>query len=301
MAGRGNRTPLRAAVRVGRARKALPAVLLGPDFAPLPATTNQPVQWDPADYARNSASQAVWAGELLSRLSLPRHARVLDVGCGDGQITAQIAASVPEGFVLGVDASPPMIAHAQAQHRASHLRFEVMDARQLAVQAASFDLVFSNAALHWVDDHRAFLRGAAAALRPGGRLAVSCGGRGNAQEVFVAVRAILRRATWRDYFRQLTRPYFFYAPEQYARWLPEAGFRAELIRLADKEAVHPGVAGLTAWLRTTWLPYTQRVPAERREEFLAAVTARYLARHPLDGKGQARVRMVRLEIEATRV
>lgn len=263
----------------------------------MPAT----VQWDAADYAQHSASQQVWATELLARLPLRGDEHLLDAGCGDGKITAALAARVPAGRVVGVDVSTAMIAHAQAHHRRANLEFAVMDARRLTVPSSAFDVVFSNAALHWVDDHRAFLSGAAAALRPGGRLAVSCGGRGNAHEVFVALRAVLRRAAWREYFRRLERAYFFHAPEHYARWLVEAGFRAERVCLAGKDAHHPGADGLAAWFRTTWLPYTQRVPEARREEFVAAVVARYLERNPLDAAGQARVRMVRLEIEAVRV
>ena len=284
----------------GDAKRFFPARRLRQIARPLPPSSNTPVQWNAADYARHSASQSLWADDLLARFPLRGDERILDVGCGDGKITARLAAAVPGGQVTGVDASAEMIAYARAHHARANLDFQVMDARHLALPAGTFDLVFSNAALHWVDDHRAFLRGAARALRPSGRLAVSCGGRGNAQEVFLALRAVLRRAAWREYFRRLERAYYFYSPEQYARWLPEAGFHAERIVLADKEATHPGAAGLTAWLRTTWLPYTQRVPEARREEFLAAVTARYLERHPLDAAGYARVRMVRLEIEAVR-
>lgn len=237
----------------------------------------------------------------MARCALRGHERILDVGCGDGKITARLAAAVPQGAVTGVDSSADMIAHARAHHAKANLEFLVMDARRLELAAGAFDLVFSNAALHWVDDHRAFLRSVARVLRPGGRLAVSCGGKGNAQEVFVALRAVLRRAAWRGHFRRLERPYFFFAPEQYHRWLPEAGFRADNVKLAAKEAAHPGAAGLAAWLRTTWLPYTQRVPEPRREEFVHAVTERYLEEHPLDAGGRALVRMVRLEIEAVRV
>lgn len=260
----------------------------------------QSVQWDPADYARHSATQQVWATELLARLPWRGDERILDVGCGDGQITARLAARVPGGKVVGADLSPAMIAHARAAHRRPNLRFEVMDARRIATPPDAFDVVFSNAALHWVDDHRAFLRGAARALRPGGRLAVSCGGRGNAHEVFLALRAVMRRAGWRECFRRIERPYFFHAPEQYVPWLTEAGFQPGRVRLAARAAHHPGAEGFAAWFRTTWMPYTQRVPEARREAFVAAVTQRYLERHPPDAHGQVVVRMVRLEIEATR-
>ena len=98
-----------------------------------------------------------------------------------------------------------------------------MDARQLRF-AQKFDLVFSNAALHWVDDHPAFLSGASTCLRSGGHLVVSCGGKGNAQDVFVALRPELRLKPWSKYFRKLEKPYFFHRPAEYEKWLPRFGF-----------------------------------------------------------------------------
>lgn len=261
---------------------------------------NQPVQWNPADYAANSASQLAWAREQIARLNLRGDERVLDVGCGDGKVTAEIARAVPHGSVVGVDSSPEMIRFAQASspsNRCPNLRFGEMDARRLHFPEP-FDLLFSNAALHWVDDHPAFLRGAAACLVPGGRLVVSCGGRGNAQDVFLVVRSTMRLKRWRDSFRELTKPYFFHGPEEYARWLPRFGFRPGLVRLAEKDTAFADLAAFGGWFRTTWLPYTQRVPESLREVFVAAVVERYVAKYPPDAKGQIHVRMVRLEINA---
>jgi trans-aconitate methyltransferase len=175
-----------------------------------------------------------------------------------------------------------------------------MDARKIRFDCA-FDLIFSNAALHWVDDHQAFLRGAAACLRPGGRLVVSCGGRGNAQDVFVALRPEMRLRRWRPFFRRIPRPYFFYSPADYEKWLPRFGFKTIRVRLAPKDATYGGRDGFAAWLRTTWLPYVQRVPEDLREQFIAAVAERYTARHPADADGKVHVRMVRLEIDAVKV
>jgi trans-aconitate methyltransferase len=174
-----------------------------------------------------------------------------------------------------------------------------MDARQVRF-AQKFDIVFSNAALHWVDDHRAFLRGAASVLRPGGRLIVSCGGKGNAQDVFVVLRAEMRLKRWREFFRRMERPYFFHLPEDYKKWLPRFGFKLLGMHLSPKDAIYNGRNDFAAWLRTTWLPYTQRVPWNLREEFVAAVTDRYIAKHPPDDDGRVHVRMVRLEIDAIR-
>ena len=265
--------------------------------------TSSTSRWNAADYAANSAVQQSWARELIARLKLRGDEHVLDVGCGDGKVTAEIARTLSGGLVTGVDASVDMIAFAQKMfpvRKNPNLRFHVMDARRIRF-ARQFDLVFSNAALHWVDDHQAILRGAASVLKPGGRLVVSCGGKGNAHDVFLALRPEMRLKRWRQFFRRMPKPYFFYRPADYEKWLPRSGFNIVNLRLAPKDATYTGQEGFAAWLRTTWLPYIQRVPEAAREEFITAVAERYVVKHPPDAGNQVHVRMVRLEIAATKM
>ena len=269
----------------------------------LSSRSPQSVIWNPRAYALNSAAQLTWARELIARLDLRGHERILDVGCGDGKITAEIAHALPRGEIVGVDASAEMLRFARRsfpQTRIANLKFRIMDARRLHFEQP-FDIVFSNAALHWVDDHPAFLRGAASCLKPGGRLLVSCGGKGNAHDVFVVLRATMRLKRWRGFFRKLAAPYFFHRPEDYEKWLRRSGFQPQLVRLANKDSSYAGHRGLAAWLRTTWLPYTQRVPEDLREEFIAAVAHRYVAKHAPDEKGSLAIHMVRLEVDAVKI
>ena len=264
----------------------------------IPAT-----KWNAADYAANSAVQQTWARELIGKLDLRGDEHILDLGCGDGKVTAELAAAVPRGSVTGADASPAMVEFANKTFppaKFSNLRFRAMDARKLKFER-QFDLVFSNAALHWVDDHEAILRGASSVLKSGGRLIISCGGKGNAHEVFLALRPEMRLKRWCEFFRKMPLPYFFYAPGDYEKWLPKHGFKINAIQLAPKDANYDGASGFATWLRTTWLPFTQRVPEHLREEFIAAVTQRYLAKHPADVTGKVPVHMVRLEIDAVKL
>jgi trans-aconitate 2-methyltransferase len=97
---------------------------------------------------------------------------VLDIGCGDGKITALIAKSLPIGRVVGIDSSPPMInlaASSFPKAQYPNLSFQLMDAKQLAF-TSEFDIAFSNAALHWILDQKGVLLGAQMCLKAQGRL-----------------------------------------------------------------------------------------------------------------------------------
>jgi trans-aconitate methyltransferase len=258
------------------------------------------VYWNPEDYAKNSSAQLGWAKELIARLALRGDEALLDVGCGDGKITAEFAKSAPRGFVLGVDSSAAFIAYAREHYPPEsypNLRFAEMDARRLAYDRR-FDIIFSNATLHWVDDHPAFLASGARLLNPGGKLIISCGGAGNAAEVVKTMERQIRLSRWAEYFRDFAFPYYFYAPSDYAPWLAAAGFTATRLALVEKDMTHTGRDGLAGWMRTTWMPYTHRVPEALREAFLYECVDDYLRAHSLDDEGRSHVRMVRLEVEA---
>src|SRR5438105_9185649 len=123
-------------------------------------------EWDAAEYFRRSSVQEAMAQEVLARLDLKGWERVLDVGCGDGKITAEIASRIPRGSVVGVDPSRDMISFAQSHFGPATrptLRFEVADARCLPFQD-EFDLVVSFNALHWIPDEDAALSSIHSAL-----------------------------------------------------------------------------------------------------------------------------------------
>ena len=259
--------------------------------------------WDAADYARASSVQQGWARELIAKLGLQGRERVLDIGCGDGKVTAEIAAKLERGAVVGIDNSPGMIALAQATYpRAqwANLSFRLSDAADLPF-AEEFDVIFSNATLHWVVDHAPVLRGVRRGLRPGGMALLQMGGRGNIQGVTAVVEQVCAEPAWRQYFEGMRFPYGFYGPDEYRDWLDEAGLTARRVDLIPKDVRHASRADFEGWFRTTGsLAYTQRLPEALRPAFIAQVVAAYLEKNPPDAAGAVHVQMTRLEVEASR-
>jgi trans-aconitate 2-methyltransferase len=259
--------------------------------------------WNAGDYAKHSSAQLAWAQELMGKLALKGTESVLDIGCGDGKISALLAHAVPEGTVLGIDLSADMIGHARAQYPPKdypNLSFLQMDATNIHIPDKQFNLAFSTATLHWIKDHIAILLGVRAHLRPDGRILFQMGGRGNGAEVFDIAETVLHGPRWKRYFEDFTPPYHFYGPEHYEAWLPRCGFRPLRIELFPKDMRHT-LEGFSGWLRTTWFPLTDRLPEELRSGLLSEMADAFIKAHPLDSEGTVHVRMVRLEVEAIAV
>jgi len=258
--------------------------------------------WDAAAYADSAGNQGRWAAERIQRISLKGDERILDIGCGDGRAAAALAQRVPNGDVLGIDSSLGMVKLARKRHPEQihpNLDFAHGDAGALPFENA-FDLVFSNAALHWVQDHRPVLRGIARALSRGGRADLEMGGQGNAAEVRAVTEQLMAAECWRPHFQDFRFPYGFHSVEDYRAWLQAAGMEPVRVELVPRDMHHQDIDAMKAWARTTWLPFTQQVPEAQREQFVDELASRYLERCPADADGGVQVAMVRLEVEAVR-
>jgi trans-aconitate 2-methyltransferase len=193
--------------------------------------------WNPEDYAKHSSTQYEWAKELIPKLRLSGNEALLDIGCGNGKITAQLALSLSGGCVVGIDNSEGMVDLARRnfpQTAYPNLHFQRMNAQSLDFQE-QFDRVFSNAALHWVIDQRPVLKGVYRSLKTGGSLLFQMGGKGNAHEILGIIDELLLEGHWRHFFQGFAFPYGFNAPEQYMEWLREAGLNPERVELLPKD------------------------------------------------------------------
>jgi trans-aconitate methyltransferase len=212
--------------------------------------------WNAQDYAQNSQAQRQWAKELIAGLRLTGHETVLDLGCGDGKVTAEIAAILDRGTVIGIDNSAAMIALAQRRYQQTqhpNPSFQVMDAGDLSF-AEQFDLVFSNAVLHWVKQHQPVIDGLYRSLKTGGKILLRMGGKGDAAGMRAAIDRVKESVPWSRYFGGFEFPYTFSGVDEYRVMLKAAGFTVERLELVAKDMTHDGRAGLAGWIRTTWLP-----------------------------------------------
>jgi trans-aconitate methyltransferase len=256
--------------------------------------------WNAQDYAKNSANQFQWAKELIPKLKLHENEALLDIGCGDGKITAELANCLPRGRAVGIDSSSEMINLAQKTFPSKdypNLSFQLMDARKLIFQS-EFDKIFSNAALHWIVDQKAVLSGVQRSLKAKGRLLFQMAGKGNAKDILSLIDELSVVKPWKQFFTNFTFPYGFYDPEEYKSFLYEAGLVPERLELFPKDMKLNGAEGLAGWIRTTWLPFTEKTPVELRAKFVEEIVNRYVEEHPVDGAGMVHVGMMRLEVEA---
>ena len=257
-------------------------------------------KWDAQEYEKHSQGQQKWARELIEKISLNGTENVLDLGCGDGKVTAEISKLVRKGSIIGIDNSAAMIKLATDRHSVAiypNLSFKEMDAGNLKFDDR-FDLIFSNAVLHWVKDQKPVIKGMFKSLKHGGRVLLQMGGKGNAAEIVEVLSELQTEKKWHTYFNGFDFPFYFPGTNEYEALLLDCGFTLNRIELIPKKMDHAGITALKGWIRTTWLPYTERVPEEERERFIDIVSKKYIERNSANSNGRINVQMVRLEVEA---
>jgi trans-aconitate methyltransferase len=259
--------------------------------------------WNAQEYEKNSNNQKLWGIELISKLNLKENEKILDLGCGDGKISVELARRASNGYVIGVDSSSQMIELARKRYSSGNfknLSFMVSNASNLTFEN-EFDIVFSNAVLHWIKDHIPVLYGVNRSLKEKGKILFQMGGEGNASEILDGLSILIKNEKWAKYFYNFESPYGFYNPAQYEEWLAQTGFKVIHTELIPKDMIHENPSALAGWIRTTWLPYTEKIPSNERDLFIDELVRLYINKNPLDEKGRAHIKMVRLQVEAEKI
>jgi trans-aconitate methyltransferase len=229
------------------------------------------VEWNAGEYNRVSSLQDALAEEQLGRLTLEGAERVLDVGCGDGKITAEIAARLPRGSVLGVDPSRNMIDFATSHFGPAsrpNLRFEVADVRHLAYRE-EFDRVLSFNALHWVPEQGAALRAIRTALVDGGRALLRFVPEGRRRSLEDVIEEFRHSGRWAGYFTSFQKPYVHFSPEQYQVLASQNELRVLQTALEDRAWDFQTREAFVAFAQATFVEWTRCLP---HSDWLAFIT-----------------------------
>lgn len=256
--------------------------------------------WKPEEYHQHSASQKDSASSLMKYVLIKDNARILDVGCGDGKITAEIADQISNGAIIGVDISPAMIAFAKAafpQDRHLNLQFALKDALGLDYNE-EFDILFSFTTLQWVKDHDAFLKGAYRSLKPSGTLAITMP-MGLPKALEQAVTEIMTRPQWSAYFQGFSTGWNFVEEDAYGKLLSNNGFLASRLVVVGQKDIFPSREVFKQFI-SQWFPYLRPLPENLKPVFLTQVVDRFLELESRFQNNEVHFKIRRLEVVATK-
>jgi len=222
-------------------------------------------QWDAAQYDAKHAFVYEKAKGLVDLLAPVPGERILDLGCGTGALTAEIAARGAD--VLGIDRSTEMIS--QARKKFPALKFETLDARALPFHA-EFDAVFSNAVLHWIPEADQVIAGVARSLRPGGRFVAEFGGKGNIERLVAGFHRAFSSLRIRE--PEGVSPWFYPSIAEYSGLLENHGLEVRTASLFDRPTVlEDGESGLRNWIRQFRHTFLEKIGEPNAQHWIEEV------------------------------
>ena len=233
-------------------------------------------EFDGDKYKLASSQQKAWGKKLISELEFKGGERILDLGCGDGVLTAELAKFVPDGFVLGIDASESMIETARKDHAGANVRFELLDIDAIDFES-EFDLIFSNATLHWVKDHRKLLRNVFKALNNRGAARFQFAGDGNCSNLIRILREVISAKENAIYFLEFDWPWYMPAVDEYQALLDEVAFAEKKVWSENTDTYFVSAEAMTKWIdQPSLVPFVGCIDGKDRQRFRKAVVERMI-------------------------
>ena len=259
-------------------------------------------EWNATEYARIAGLQEAMAAEVLALLKLRGDERVLDLGCGNGRITAEIAARLASGSVVGVDASTDMISFSASHYpTAAHpnLRFEICDIRRIPFRE-EFDLVVSFNALHWIPDQDEALRAIRSALKADGIAQLRLVPDGERKSLETVIEETRKSERWAKYFQTFRDPYLHLTPEQYAALAERNGLHVAAVHVRDKAWDFKSDGGFAAFGSVTFIEWSKHIPESECPGFVKDVLQRYRREVCLQPEEENTFKFYQMDITLTR-
>lgn len=259
-------------------------------------------KWNPEDYKKNSSNQYIWALNIISKLDLKGDEKILDIGCGDGKVSAEIASYVPKGAVFGIDNCKEMIEFSQKNFPPSNypnLTFQEGDAKLLNFDN-EFDWVVSFSCIHWVIDHKSVLEGIQKSLKLSGKTILQFPLFTPVEMSIIDSGQTMKTKKWSNYFDDLSWPCAFYEIDEYKDLLEKCGLKVKRVESKQTYMTFQGKEGLRGFIRSTLNAISGRVPEELRQEFIGDLVDKSVESRPPDSAGLIYLPFMSVEVEASK-
>lgn len=234
-------------------------------------------EFDGEKYKTASIPQTEWGKSLISQITLQGDESILDLGCGDGHLTEQLSLLVPNGRVLGIDASVGMIKTARKICR-GNLTFLHMDMNDLHF-SDEFDILYSNAALHWVKDHNRLLQNSYAALKTGGMLLWDFGSAGNCSHFLSVIQETMADDKYAGFFKDFDMPWFMPAKNHYEALISPIGYSDFDLTEVNRDRYFSNSEEMIKWIdQPCIVPFIECIPDFLKSAFRNEVVEKMLER-----------------------
>jgi trans-aconitate 2-methyltransferase len=233
-------------------------------------------EFDGEKYKQASKQQKAWGRKLIAEFQFEGGENILDLGCGDGILTAELAKLVPDGLVMGIDASESMIETAKKYNAGADVRFELCDINEINFES-EFDLVFSNATLHWVKDHKKLLNNVFKALKDKGTARFQFAGDGNCSNLIRILKETISKREYLTSFSEFDWPWYMPTVDEYKALLDEAAFSEKKVWSENTDKHFESTEVMTKWIdQPSLVPFLGCIAGEYRQCFRDAVVGRMI-------------------------
>ncbi len=235
-------------------------------------------EFNGAQYKKASKHQREWGNKIISDLKLKGDESILDLGCGDGILTKNLSALVPKGKVIGIDASEGMINEAKKLEK-ENLVFILQDINELNYDN-EFDLIFSNATLHWIKDHKKLLENCHKALKDKGYIRFNFAGDGNCQNFFEVVKEIMNREQFQKYFTNYEWPWYMPKIDEYRQLAKKSNFKEVDVWGENKDRYFRDEQEMIGWIdQPAIVPFLKYIiEGKAQKEFRDIIVDRMITR-----------------------